>query len=555
MSQAFDPYREWLGVCSGSTLPSHYELLGLRPLEADLGKINVAYQRQSAKLAGQLDGARADVAQRLMGELAEARMTLLTPTAKRAYDETLAGRGPVPTPTTSPPVEISTAGDVDDLLPPVADPEAAITSGAPHTVGTDYPFAAVHANPAQGYPAGGYAAPQAYPLPQAYASTQMPAQWQPQAVAPPAAYPTAGYYTAPQPIPTAEAVPLPLHAEADASVLRRPTRRRTSPAPIAAGVVVVIAVVLAGVWYYHGGSKTVTMLTTPNDTANPLTQSSDRPPQAQPDTDKSRGDTTDEPQPSPERVGPHPSGSADTQVAPAESMTEKPAVKTEMAESSGEKPAMKTPDVDMTKPDPDKPQPEKTPSEKPQDSPKSTETKADAEEAAAVGKALKAVRAALADRDLSKAKDLLDEATIEATAADSLAAVNRMELLTNYVGTFWEAVRKALANLEVAETLEIDGAMLVIVEADEEHLKVRTEGRNHDYKLAKIPTKLAYFLADHALAVDDPVRNLILASFVIVEPKSDFKQVQSLLDNASAAGLDVAPLREELKAVRGGRSE
>jgi hypothetical protein len=66
---------------------------------------------------------------------------------------------------------------------------------------------------------------------------------------------------------------------------------------------------------------------------------------------------------------------------------------------------------------------------------------------------LKAVRAALAARDLSKAKDLLDEATIVATASDSLAAVNRVEVLTSYVGMFWEAVREALRNLQVAETI------------------------------------------------------------------------------------------------------
>lgn len=540
MPQPFDPYRDWLGLTSCSTFPSHYELLGLQPLEADLGKINVAYQRQSARLAEQLDGAHADVAQRLMGELAEARMTLLTPTAKRAYDQALAARGSEPT-AVNPPVETSTVADVDDLLPPAADPKAATTSGAPYVTGV-YPSAAAHPNVAQGYPAGAYPLSQAHPLPQAYASTQVPVQWQSQVAVSAAANPAAGYYSAPQAIPIAEAAPSPLHVETDPSVLRRATRRRSSPAPAAAGVVVVMVGVLAGFWYYHGGNKKVAMLLTPNDTTIPLSQRSDGSRRAQSDEDKSGGAAVDEPRPSPEggvRITP---SSADTQSAPAEAMTEKEAVKTEMVESNSEQPATKTQDVNLPTPE----------SGTPQESPKPAETKADAEEAAAVGEALTAVRAALASRELSNAKDLLDEATIEATASDSLAAVNRTDLLTSYVGMFWEAVRKALPNLEVAETIEIDGAMLVIVEADGEHLKVRTEGRSHDYIWQKIPTKLAYYLADHALAADDPVRNLILAAFLLVEPKSDFNQAESLLDKASAAGIDVTPLREQLKVVQAG---
>ncbi|MGH7138310.1 MAG: hypothetical protein ACREHD_21380, partial [Pirellulales bacterium] len=90
MSQSFNPYSEWLDVPPHIATPTYYELLELRPLESDTGKIEAAYQRQSAKIASQLSGRHVAEAQQLMGELAEARMTLLTPTAKRAYDAALA---------------------------------------------------------------------------------------------------------------------------------------------------------------------------------------------------------------------------------------------------------------------------------------------------------------------------------------------------------------------------------------------------------------------------------------------------------------------------------
>src|SRR5690348_7622953 len=83
MSQTFNPYREWLSIVSTNPSPNYYELLGLPPREPDMGKINAAYQRQSNRLASQLGGYRAEIAHRLIGELAEARMTLMTPTAKR----------------------------------------------------------------------------------------------------------------------------------------------------------------------------------------------------------------------------------------------------------------------------------------------------------------------------------------------------------------------------------------------------------------------------------------------------------------------------------------
>src|SRR6202012_4939606 len=98
--------------------------------------------------------------------------------------------------------------------------------------------------------------------------------------------------------------------------------------------------------------------------------------------------------------------------------------------------------VPATKPQPDTPETKPTEPPKPQPAPPvetpKTEPKAGAEEAAKVGKLLKSARAALASRDISQAKDLLAEATIEATVPETTAEVNRVELLTSYVEMFWD---------------------------------------------------------------------------------------------------------------------
>ena len=207
-------------------------------------------------------------------------------------------------------------------------------------------------------------------------------------------------------------------------------------------------------------------------------------------------------------------------------------------ETDARKPARDTPD-------PEKPKREKSAGEQTPD------TKASAEEAAAVAKLLKAARAALADRDVSKAQDLLAEATIEATAPDTTAEVSRVELLASYVEMFWDAVRQTLPKIAL-EDLEINGTMLAVVEADENHLIVRAEGRNREYTLKKLPHDIAYYLANRWLAPADPLRNLVLASFEIVDPKGDRDRAQSLLDAAASARLKVDPLRQELKRVASG---
>jgi hypothetical protein len=279
------------------------------------------------------------------------------------------------------------------------------------------------------------------------------------------------------------------------------------------------------------------------------------------DTTSANGDTTTptrgqvdrKPQPehgSPAKNGGSPAVEVKSQSdSPEPDRTDRPGIEMPATEMpANDMPATDKPEPESAKPEPDKPQTD-APPEKPTQA-KPMETKAGADEAAAVDKALKAVRAALADRDLAKAKDLLDEATIEASASDSLAAVKRVETLISYAEMFWDAARKTLPMLQAAEAIEIDGTMLAVVEADEDHVIVRSEGRNREYTWKKLPPKLAYYLADRWLSSDEPKRNLVLAAFQIVETKGDRNRAESLLDAAATAGLDAEPLREELIAAQ-----
>jgi curved DNA-binding protein CbpA len=553
MSQSFNPYRKWLGIESVSETPSYYELLGLRPLESDAGKINAAYQRQSGRLAAEFSGSQAELAQRLASELAEARMTLLTPTAKRAYDQAIATRGasaPANTVAAQPsPVAVpqASANPVPISAAQPFVPQPAPQPAAPYAA---QPYAAM-----PGYPSAGYGSAQPYPAAPAYPTAQAYPAWQAQQ---PVAYPTgvgqqpaAGYYGAPAAGYSEAAGPIQPEADALPAVRRRrPARRRSSALPV---LVVVAVCALGGLGYYVKSTKTVAVLGLPPE----IEQSKGNSRRLAEETPEMRRQS--EP-PAREKVDRDSSNTPPKEVPPpaisdSGSMPEPPPTEGDMPAPPADRPDSVKPLPDNNKPQPDKSQPDKPEPEKPQpvnpnDEPKPTETKASAEESAAVGKVLKSARTALANREIAKAQDLLAEATIEASSPDMLKEVSRVETLASYVEMFWEAVRNTLPKIELEE-IDLDGTMIVVVEADENHLIVRAEGRNREYTWQKIPTKIAYYLADRWLTRDDPVRNLVLGAFEIVDPKGDRSRAQSLLDAASAAKLNARPLLEELKAARG----
>ena len=89
MATRFDPYHVWLGIAPDEQPPSHYRLLGLRPFEAEPAVIDHAADRQMVHVRTFHAGKHAEQAQRLLNELASARLCLLNPQRKAAYDASL----------------------------------------------------------------------------------------------------------------------------------------------------------------------------------------------------------------------------------------------------------------------------------------------------------------------------------------------------------------------------------------------------------------------------------------------------------------------------------
>jgi len=86
---SFDPYYEWLGIPPDEQPADHYRLLGIRRFERNPIVIDNAAERQMLLLKSLHSGPRGDLTQRLMNEVSAARICLLDPRKRAAYDARL----------------------------------------------------------------------------------------------------------------------------------------------------------------------------------------------------------------------------------------------------------------------------------------------------------------------------------------------------------------------------------------------------------------------------------------------------------------------------------
>ena len=85
----FDPYHEWLGISPEERPVNYYSLLSLRCFESNTRAISNAADRQMAFVRTFQTGPHSKESQEILNELSKARVTLLNPEKKRAYDAQL----------------------------------------------------------------------------------------------------------------------------------------------------------------------------------------------------------------------------------------------------------------------------------------------------------------------------------------------------------------------------------------------------------------------------------------------------------------------------------
>ncbi|MBP89050.1 MAG: hypothetical protein CMJ64_20435 [Planctomycetaceae bacterium] len=115
----FDPYHKWLGISPQYQPPNHYRLLSLDLYESDPDVIEASVDRIAAFLQDVATGPHAKESQKLLNEIAAARLCLLDDASRMAYDEHLTAE-------LSPPIQTPGA----NKIPASAVPTFAIDTGA-----------------------------------------------------------------------------------------------------------------------------------------------------------------------------------------------------------------------------------------------------------------------------------------------------------------------------------------------------------------------------------------------------------------------------------------
>lgn len=92
MPEDFDPYYRWLGISPKDRPPNHYRLLGVEVFEGDVDVISYAADRQMGYVRQFQSGKHSTASQKILNEVAAARVCLLDPVKKKSYDDELGAK-------------------------------------------------------------------------------------------------------------------------------------------------------------------------------------------------------------------------------------------------------------------------------------------------------------------------------------------------------------------------------------------------------------------------------------------------------------------------------
>ncbi len=127
MADPFDPYLKWLGIPKTQQPPNLYRLLGVEVFETDPEVISHAADQRMAHLRNFGTGKHAGLSQKLLNEVATARVRLLNAEEKARYDQELRQQlAPAPT---------APAAGIPPAIPPKPVPVAAPRSATLPTAG------------------------------------------------------------------------------------------------------------------------------------------------------------------------------------------------------------------------------------------------------------------------------------------------------------------------------------------------------------------------------------------------------------------------------------
>jgi hypothetical protein len=500
VSEAFNPYREWLGLEADVEAPHFYQLLDVELFEADRAKLMTAADKALVRVRGFRPGPHAAAWAKLLDELAQAKACFQDPARKSLYDnnlrETRQRQLPAQPPCDITP-QIAAMNQSPDLYPPGMAPKTpTIANESSVTVSpTRNPYPPGMARVLEGIPAA--------PSPWARPHPSPPPTRADSRSDVPAARTTSDVSAVREPVP-----PGPVNAH-----VAPPRLPPTSLVPLAAAVagaliVVTLIILFIALRDNAGGSAPVPPGPLPSPAAG-------APAQAHPARDSAPATARSVP---------------DTKVIPA--------------------PGDSSPTTEPSHDTPDSPPdaPTSSPPAGLPPSPSASDTQPAAQaELAELGKALQQARSAIADHQFRVADRVLEKAATLATSAEHQAMVARLRHLGQRAEQFWNVVAAAARGLSAAEELKIGASdlIVVVVETARDSITIRNQGRNVKYSLTDMPPGLALAIARRAVNEND-AQTLILFGACVATVK-DLKpmhvdEARRYWEQAKERGADVNDL-------------
>lgn len=148
MSEPFDAYRIWLGIPAEQQPPNHYQLLGIGEFESNPDVIENAADRQMSHVRTFQSGEHSDDSQRILNEITQAKLCLLKPDSRAAYEAKLRSQQPVIPPSSEQAIPVRPTADstAHPGMAPMASPTA-IPVGSSANRATPVATAQPHAIP------------------------------------------------------------------------------------------------------------------------------------------------------------------------------------------------------------------------------------------------------------------------------------------------------------------------------------------------------------------------------------------------------------------------
>lgn len=160
---------------------------------------------------------------------------------------------------------------------------------------------------------------------------------------------------------------------------------------------------------------------------------------------------------------------------------------------------------------------------------------------------------ALASRDLPKARERLNGLAAQVRSPLQRDCVAALQSLLLHLEEFWRGVTEATASLHSTEELTIGDTVIIVVEAGREEVVVRAAGQNRRYAVREMPTALVRAIVDQRLRKGRDT-DVLLGAFLAVDPKGDQAEARRLWQSAANSGADVSLLLQALDLMSGAAS-